>query len=189
MNNTSLKSELRKIFSKEITELPEGYISESDIGIFLRVVSLSVFVDARNIMIYHSVKREPDTLKLIKTALLMGKTVALPYCFKGGIMQARTVNSLNDLRPAMLGIPAPPENAPVIAPEELDLVIVPALTYDFSGNRIGYGGGYYDRYLSQTPAFTVGLARERLIRRELPVEQHDVTVKCVVTEDRIFAQR
>ena len=180
---------MRKQLGEEIAILPEDYISDSDSGIFLRLVSLSVFVEARNIMTYHSVKKEPDTIKIFKTALLMGKTVSFPYCLKGGIMQARAVNSLNELKPAVLGIPAPPDTAPVIAPDDLDLVIVPALTYDLTGNRIGYGGGYYDRYLNGIRAFTVGLARERLIRRELFVEPHDIPVKCVVTEERIFAQR
>jgi 5-formyltetrahydrofolate cyclo-ligase len=85
----------------------------------------------------------------------------------------------------MLNIPAPPDTAPIIAPEELDLVIVPALAYDSAGYRLGYGGGYYDRYLHDIPAFTVGLARERLIVGELPTEQHDIAVKCVVTEDAV----
>ena len=189
MNSASSKTELRKQISEEITVLPEDYIEDSDRGIFLRVVSLSAFVNARNVMIYHSVRREPDTLNIVKTALLMGKTVSFPYCLKGGIMQARAVKSLNELKPAMLGIPAPPDTAPIIAPEELEIVIVPALAYDLTGNRIGYGGGYYDRYLSGIPAFTVGMTRERLIKRELPVEPHDIAVKCVVTEERIFAQR
>jgi len=189
MNNASLKTELRKQIGMEIAALPEDYIADSDWGIFLRVLSLKIFLDARNIMIYHSIKREPDTLEIAKAALFKGKTVAFPYCYKGGIMDARVVDSLDVLKPAMLGIPAPPDTARIIAPEELELIIVPALTYDLTGNRIGYGGGYYDRYLHGIPAMTVGITRERLIRRELPVEQHDIAVKCVVTEDRIFAQR
>jgi len=97
-------------------------------------------------------------------------------------MEARIVYDLSELQPAMLGIPAPAGTAPVIAPETLDLIIVPALTYDRAGFRLGYGGGYYDRYLFGIPAFTLGLARERLIEAELPKEPHDVAVKCVITE-------
>jgi len=176
------KDELRETLRGEIAALPDEYVHESNEGLYLQVASLKEFAGARNIMVYHSVKREPDTIAIIKAALSAGKTVAFPYCLRGGAMQARAASDLAGLRPAMLGIPAPADTAPLIAPEELELVIVPALTYDRAGYRIGYGGGYYDRFLRGCPAFTVGLARERLIRDELPVEPHDVAVKCVVTE-------
>ena len=101
-------------------------------------------------------------------------------------MQARIVKSLEELHPAMLGIPAPPETAPVILPTELDLIIVPALAYDKSGHRLGYGGGYYDRYLRDTPAFTIGLAREFLMKEKLPTQPHDIAVKCIITENRVL---
>jgi len=177
-----IKDELRNRLREEIAAFDEDYIANSNNELFLHVSSLKEFVAARNIMVYHSVEREPGTLLIAKAALSSGKTVSFPFCFRGGKMQARAVTDLSELRPAMLGIPAPPDTAPIIAPEELDLVIVPALTYDSAGFRLGYGGGYYDRYLHDIPAFTVGLARERLIMDELPREQHDIAVKCVVTE-------
>ena len=183
------KSEMRKCLSKKIAALPDDYISDSDEGLLLRTTSLSQFINARNIMVYHSVEREPDTTGIAKAAFAMGKTVSFPYCYRKGIMHARIVKSLTELHPAMLGIPAPPETAPIIRPEELDLVIVPALTYDIAGYRLGYGGGYYDRYLSGTPAFMVGLARERLIMDILPRERHDVAVNCVITEARIYCPK
>ena len=101
-------------------------------------------------------------------------------------MEARVVRSLDELAPSMLGIPAPPDTAKLLAPEELDLIFVPALAYDAFGYRIGYGGGYYDRYLHDLSAYTVGLARERLLREILPVEPHDIAVKCVIMEDRVI---
>ena len=186
MSSALLKAALRKRIGEDITALPDGYIADSDRGLFLQVTSLKEFTDARNIMIYHSVEREPGTLGIAKTALKMGKKVAFPYCYRGGIMKARIVNSLNELKPAMLDIPAPPDSAPVVAPEDHELIIVPALAYDVTGYRIGYGGGYYDRYLSGIPAFTVGLARERLIEKKLPRESHDVSVMCVITENAVL---
>ena len=176
------KPELRKKMIDAIAALPDDYIAASDNGLLLRMTSLYEFAASRNIMMYYSVKREPDTLRIAEAALSLGKVIAFPFCYRGGIMQARIVNSLSELRPAILGIPAPPDDAPVIAPEELELVITPALTYDRSGHRLGYGGGYYDRYLHGIGAYTVGLARERLITDELPREPHDVAVKCVLTE-------
>jgi len=181
-----LKAQLRKSISAEISCLPDDYVSASDNGIFMRVVSLAEFAAARNILIYCSVKREPATHEIAEKALSMGKTIAYPFCFRGGIMQARVVKSITELRPAVLGIPAPPDTAPIMAPEELGLIIVPALAYDNNGFRIGYGGGYYDRFLRGIPAFTVGLARERLMKDNLPTQPHDIPVKCIITEDRVF---
>ena len=179
-----LKAHLRKSISAEISGLPDDYVSASDNGITMRVMSLEEFAAARNILVYYSVKREPATHEIAEKALSMGKTVAYPFCIRGGIMQARIVKSIAELRPAVLGIPAPLDNAPVIEPAELDLIFVPALSYDNSGFRIGHGGGYYDRFLSGIPAFTVGLARELLMKDKLPIEQHDIPVKCVITEER-----
>ena len=180
------KNELRERLRDEISALSDEYIAISDKGLLLNVVSTSEFIAARNIMLYSSIDREPYTHEIAKTALRMGKTVAFPYCYRGGIMHAHIVNSLDDLYPAMLGIPAPRPDSPMIGPGELDFIIVPALTFDGEGFRLGYGGGYYDRYLSGLPAYTVGLARERLIKAELPREPHDIAVKCVTTEERVF---
>ena len=182
----SLKAELRMQISDEISALPDSYIFASDEGVFRRFLSLDEFDGARNIMMFHSVKKEPSTIEIAKTALSMGKTVAFPLCYRGGIMEARIVTNLAELRPAMLGIPAPPDTAPAISPEELDLIIVPALAFDKRGYRLGYGGGYYDRYLSGIPAFTVGITRERLVKDELPTQAHDIAVDCIVTEERVF---
>ena len=186
MNVQSEKRELRGRINAETGALPDSYITESNTGIFLNLTSLSEFTSARNIMVYHSVGREPDTLRIAKTALEQGKTVAFPYCYRGGSMRAKAVKSLDELLPAMLGIPAPPETAPGISPEEFDLIIVPALTYARSGHRLGYGGGYYDRYLSGLSVATVGLVRQRLLVDVLPVEPHDVAVELLITEDGVI---
>jgi len=185
MDYKAEKRELRNSIGEEIAALPEQYIDSSNKGLLLQVTALPEFIDARNIMMYFSVEREPATHELAETALSMGKTVAFPLCRREGIMHAHTVSSLDELRPAVLKIPAPPETAPIIAPEDLDLVIVPALMYDNDGYRLGYGGGYFDRYLSGITAFTVGLARARLIKTRMPREPHDVAVKCVVTESGV----
>jgi len=179
-----IKHELRRQVRAMICNLPDDYIVESDSGLYRGVTSLPEFIQAQTVMFYYSVDREPRTLDIVNAAFALGKTVAFPYCYMGGRMEARAVQSLDELVPAMLKIPAPTDASAVIAPEEIDLVIVPALTYDTDGFRLGYGGGYYDRYLSGLRAVTVGLARERLFWDKLPREEHDIPVKCLITEDR-----
>jgi len=186
MNVQSDKKRLRGQIGAEIEALPETYIAESDNGIFINMVSLGEFTGARKIMIYHSVGREPDTLRIANAALELGKTVAFPYCYRGGIMQAKVAKGLDELLPAMLGIPAPPETAPGISPEEIDLIIVPALTFARSGHRLGYGGGYYDRYLDGLSVTTAGLARQRLLADALPTEPHDIAVGLLITENGVL---
>lgn len=186
MDIKALKTELRNQIKEETAALPEDYISDSDNGLLLLVTSMKEFSAAGNIMIYYSVEKEPDTHNIAEAALHAGKTVAFPFCRRGGTMQARVVSDLGELAPSLLSIPAPPETAPLIEPDELDLIIVPALAYDRYGCRIGYGGGYYDRYLCGIQAFTVGLARERLMKETVPREPHDIAVKCLVTENEIM---
>ena len=186
-DNKAIKTEMRERLQAEIDALSIEYISSSNEGIYSNIITLNEYSKARNIMLYYSVKREIDTVMLAKAALADGKTVAFPTCLKGGIMNAHIVNDLSELKPAMLGIPAPPETAPIIKPGELELIIVPAFRYDRAGYRIGYGGGYYDRYLSGLSAFTVGVARKRLMKDDLlPFEPHDIPVNCVVTEEAIL---
>ena len=180
------KAQLRKAVKKEISLLPDDYLAASDEGIYHQVTSLKEFVDAGNIMIYYSVEREPTTYKIAHAAIEMGKTVAFPLCYREGIMEARVVSSFDDFKPSIIGIPSPPETAPKIAPQELDLILVPALAYDFYGYRLGLGGGYFDRYLQGLEVFTAGLARECLIRDSLPCEPHDIPVNCIVTEERVL---
>ncbi|MET0389152.1 MAG: 5-formyltetrahydrofolate cyclo-ligase, partial [Polyangiales bacterium] len=76
-------------------------------------------------------------------------------------------------------------DAPLIAPSEVDLVIVPGLAFDGAGQRIGYGRAFYDRLLPQlTQAFRVGLAYDFQLLAELPVEAHDVPMHCVISDAR-----
>ena len=175
------KKAFRKAVLQEIEELSEEYIKASDKGIFENIAALPEFVAAKTIFAYISEKREPDTVRIIRKALEMGKTVALPVSYDGGHMEPRVIKSLDELVTGKFGIPAPQEDAPVLSVEEIDLIIVPAVTFGKDGYRLGRGGGYYDRFLEKFRGFSVGLGREKLVR-EVPTESHDMPVDCLVTE-------
>ncbi|MDR3209571.1 MAG: 5-formyltetrahydrofolate cyclo-ligase [Oscillospiraceae bacterium] len=178
------KGALRETLRIRVDALAPEYAAESDAGIFRRLIALPEFEAARVIFAYVSVGREPDTRRLIDYALERGKTVAVPESLPRGVMSARRLTSLGALVPGRYGIPAPPEGAEEIPPGALELVIVPAMTFDVDGYRLGYGGGYYDRYLPRTDAFTAGLARETLLLAAVPREAHDARVSALVTEAR-----
>lgn len=180
-----IKKALRREIREKISALPEEYIRESDEGIAERVFSLPEFLRAKTIFTFYSIGREPDTHRIITKALELGKTVALPVCFKGGVMEARVIRDIGEVRPSsMMGLMEPLDSTEVVPPEDLDFIVVPALAFDEEGYRVGYGGGYYDRFLSRTKAYTVGVARERLMMEKVPREPHDVAVHCVVTEKK-----
>ena len=74
----------------------------------------------------------------------------------------------------------------MLAPEELDLILLPCVSASRSGERLGYGGGFYDRYLPKTKAFRALLIRERLLSDDIPREAHDQPVDAVITEAGVF---
>lgn len=179
------KKECRRAVKNEIEELSEAYIAFSNNGIFENFICLPEFKNAKAIFAYISEKREPDTVKIILKALDMGKTVALPISYDNGRMEPRIIYSLDDLVIGKYGIPAPENDAPILRDEDIELIIVPAMTFNRQGFRLGRGGGYYDRFLEKSKAFSVGLGREKLIR-EIPLQSHDMSVSCLVTEAGVY---
>lgn len=179
------KKSFRKSVQDEIAALSEAYIQMSNAGIYENFIAMPEFVNARNVFAYISDGREPETVRIIQKALDMGKRVALPISYNGGRMEPHVIASLAELVPGKFGIPAPGEDSPVMAEEEIDLIIVPAVTFNRQGFRLGRGGGYYDRFLERSDAVSVGLGRESLIC-EVPLEPHDMAVDCLVTESGVY---
>jgi 5-formyltetrahydrofolate cyclo-ligase len=117
-----------------------------------RLQALSVYRQAQTVFCYVSVGTEIDTRRLIEDMLAEGKTVCVPRCLDDGIMSACVLTSLDELAKGAYGIPEPASCSAVISPCDIDLIIMPCVACSLSGHRLGYGGGYYDRYLSRTPA-------------------------------------
>ncbi len=176
------KKDLRRIISERSSLLKPEYIQMSDEKIFDNLISIPEYNAAETIFIYFSKKSEPDTHRLIEHALGLGKTVTLPRVFGKGIMAAYHITGTDQLQKGALGIMEPPDTARRVDAEDIDLIIVPAVAFDLGGYRLGRGGGYYDRFLSASDFFSIGLAREKLLLDSVPREAHDVPVKCIVTE-------
>ena len=124
----------------------------------------------------------------VRAALEAGKTLAVPLCMGPGVMQARAVRSLEELAPAgPYGIPEPPAGAPEVPPQRLALCVLPCLAAAPDGTRLGYGGGYYDRFLPLAcNAVKIALCRAALLEPVLPRECHDVRADFVLTEDALY---
>ena len=150
-----------------------------------RLCSLFQYREADTLLCYVSKPIEVDTLPLIRRALADGKRVACPRCIEGTReMEFYYIRSLDDLEKRTFGVLEPR----VPGCEKLEdytgsLCIVPALMYDLKGYRLGFGGGYYDRFLAGYTGYTIGLTYRRNILRFLHYGRFDVPVDMVVTED------
>ena len=135
-------------------------------------------------MIYHSVNAEIDTLDIIKNALTSGKQVYLPTV-SGKIMEFYRIHDLDNLVIGKFaGIPEPHKTEKYTGTSAL--CITPALCHDRHGYRIGYGGGYYDRFLQDFGGTSIGLCRQEYLFDTIEHEQFDTPVDIIVTEKEVI---
>ncbi len=170
----------------EIKLLPESYIRESDERITEALTSLPEFAAADRIFAYYSIGNEVDTHRILKIAEKQRKTVFLPVVLGNGVMEFALFDREGALKSGALHIPEPAEEAVRAIPRAGDVILVPALCYDVQRYRLGQGGGYYDRFLENCPAVSVGIGRERLMPVSVPREAHDLPVDVLLTEARVF---
>lgn len=174
------KEERRRV--RELTALlGEDYLRECDRQIVKTLFTLREYALASTVFCYVSVGSEPDTTLIIERALRDGKTVAVPLV-EGDTMTARVIYGKNELKSGTFGIPEPSNISEILPSGAIDIAIIPALTFDVLGNRLGHGGGYYDRYLAGASGVKIGLGREKLILGRLPCEAHDIPVDMLITE-------
>jgi len=129
---------------------------------------------------------EVDTRPVIAAALGAGRTVLVPIAEPGGGMIWSRIHSLDGLVPSRFGILEPMRSRRrIVRPPADGVVLVPGVAFSENGYRIGYGGGYFDRFLRPYEGIAIGLAYESQIAAGLPVEPHDVPVDLVVTESRV----
>lgn len=150
-----------------------------------RLLDAPEIAAAQSFFIYVSMGAEAATRELIADLLALGRRVAAPKVAEAGVMSAVVINDLNELKPSALQIPEPPDvNSPAVNPQ---IVIAPGLAFTQHGERLGRGGGYYDRYLARgKPKQVVGLAYDWQIVDHLPTDQHDQRVSMIVTPTRVI---
>lgn len=179
----------KKMLALRAAETPEARRLR-DRAITEAVCGLDVYQSAHTIFCYCATEEEIATDAIISDALARGKRVCVPRCERPGEMTAREIQSLHELIPGKFGIREPQADRPVIAPEEIDFCIVPCLCADLQGFRLGYGGGYYDRFLCQTSAFTAVLCDfSRLLHTPLPREATDIPCDYIITERQVHSEK
>ncbi len=148
-----------------------------------RFFALPQVAAADTVMVFCGVGREPDTAPLIRALLERGQRVALPVCLPHRKMEARVITDESQLVPGRFGIPEPDYSCPKATREEIGAVLVPCLMADREGYRLGYGGGYYDRWLADYHGFTALVCPADRLSDRLPREEFDRPVDLVITED------
>lgn len=185
------KGEIRKRILAARRALAPEEVTEKSAHIVARLLDLPEYRAARTVMAYLDFRCEVQTGPFVRAALAQGKRVAVPVT---EVAARRLVPSLlvrypEEVAPGTWGIPEPrPECVRPVAVEEIDLVVVPGVAFDPAGNRLGYGGGFYDRFLPRTreDCFWVAPAFELQIVDRIEAGPCDCPVHCIVTEERIL---
>lgn len=169
--------------------LSEQERSVLDDRITQKLLATSEYVEATTVLTYVSVSSEVSTRMFIESALRDGKTVAVPRCLPGHCLEFVAITSLDQLIAAPFGLLEPPKELPALTEEQMDasICIVPALLIDTKGYRLGYGAGFYDRFLSTYPGKKICLAyQQNLSKTMLPHTEFDVPVDMIITESAVL---
>jgi 5-formyltetrahydrofolate cyclo-ligase len=157
--------------------------AEKDAAICREIAAMPEFVRSKTVMFYLAVGSEVDLSRAMETALDGGKRVLAPVCVRDGVLAARDVRG--GLKRGAFGILEPMGGE--ADPMEIDLILCPGLAFDGQGRRLGYGKGYYDRFLPRTRAFFAGVCYTECIVESVPVSPHDEPMRALVSERGILS--
>lgn len=180
------KKELRRRFSA-IRKAAQSPVKDELIT--ARMMSADRLLAADTVLLYASFGSEVNTWELADMLIKKGISVAFPRCGEDSSMTFHVVGSLAGLMDApcgKYGICEPDMELPQPVITHRTVCVIPGLAFTEKGGRLGYGGGYYDRFLAENSGiFTIAPAYEAVIADELPAEEHDIQINAIVTEERL----
>ncbi|MCM8710349.1 5-formyltetrahydrofolate cyclo-ligase [Clostridium sp. SYSU_GA19001] len=181
MEKNQLRNHMKTIRDFIIAEEKDQY----DRVIFNKVINSEYYNKSSIIFVYVSFNSEVDTHRIIKHALENNKIICVPKIInKTKGMKAVRINTIEELKRNSFGILEPENFSNIINPEEIELMIIPGLAFDKKGGRVGYGAGYYDKYIkaAKKNIKKVGLAYRFQLVSEVPKEEHDVVMDVIITD-------
>ncbi len=181
MGMTQDKESLRINSAK--TELSQEYRNAADK--IIEQKALDLLPKEGVILCYANTIREPSTSLLIKELILQNR-LALPRCDVIGEISPIVITDMNMMVPGRYGIPAPHVSLPAISVIELSAIVLPCVSCDLNGYRLGHGGGYYDRLLASADCLSICLCYDMMIIPSIPFEPHDMKPNCIVTENEVL---
>lgn len=180
------KKLLRSQLWRQRKQLEHGFLLGESAALCERLLTLPELEASQTVFCYVSYGGEVETHRLIQQLLDSGKTVVVPRCRENGIMDCVPIRALSELCLSSMGILEPAEDAPSIDWQLVDFAIIPAVACGEDGSRLGQGGGYYDRFLEQVRCSFAAVCLEQFLLPKLPCEQHDQSMKIIVTQRRVL---
>ena len=181
------KSEIRGKYLAVRDAIPSEQKEAFDKKIFNRLIGSITYRHCTDVLLYASARGEADTWMIFEKALADGKKVAFPCCNPDNTMTFRYVTSKDQLSQATFGLLEPDASCEECKPSNFSLLIVPGLVFDKSGYRVGYGKGFYDRYLSTFEGVSIGLCYSKLQLPEVPRGRFDRHVDVIISEKGVYA--
>ena len=182
LNLKTQKSIVRTTVRELVTAMGEDARREASERIQSLLWQLAEKGGFGRIFCYYGVKHEVATLCFMQSCLEDGRELYLPRCESGRPLEFYRVFSLEGLTPDIFGIPSPVVDRLPELPREGDLVVVPGAAFCSDGCRLGRGGGYYDRFLKDSPALHAGLCFGCALFDSIPHDMYDISVRLVITE-------
>ena len=180
------KKALRTFIRKKERTLDPTYKAESSEAICRHLLALDEYKSAKIVFAFAGTEKEIDTSLFMNETIAAGKTLILPRCAAEHAIDLCVVRSMDDLEAGAYGILEPKKNCALVTAADIDFAVVPCLSFDRKGRRLGQGGGYYDRLLPQLRCPTALICREQLLSPEVPVEEHDMRCTMLVTEKGVL---
>jgi 5-formyltetrahydrofolate cyclo-ligase len=183
------KNYFRTLIKNKLNEMNEEKYWEYSESIHKQLFSLNLWNEAKTIAVTISNGREVDTTHIIEKAWQEKKQIVVPKCDPASkTMEFRHITSFNQLEKVFYGLLEPKiKDTEKATPNQIDLMIVPGICYDRKGYRIGYGGGYYDRYLTRYKNSTLSLAFSTQLVDHVPADIHDIPVSSIITECEVIS--
>ncbi|MBS2969690.1 5-formyltetrahydrofolate cyclo-ligase [Metabacillus sp. KIGAM252] len=182
------KTSLREQMKIKLQKMDDVQYNEYSLLIEQQFLTSPLWKNARTIGLTISQNREANTRSIIEKGWKEGKRIAVPKCFPASKeMEFRVITSFNQLETVYYGLQEPiPSMTDPVDKCDIEMLAVPGLCFDSRGYRIGYGGGYYDRYLQNFTGHTVSLAFSCQVLPLVPSENFDVPVQRIITEKEVL---
>lgn len=186
-----VKNQLRQQYKQIRNRLTADQVISYSASIARQLFATDFWQQSSTVMLYLSFQNEVITEAIYQRGWQEGKTMLLPICApEGGLMEMSVITSFDQLEPNRYGIGELPEHLQqLIAPEQIDVCLIPGIAFDHAGTRLGFGAGYYDRYLPRVnpSAKRIALAYECQMHSEtLPRDAYDLPMQYILTERKLY---
>lgn len=183
MDKKAEKARLRRLLLDRRDLLSYEFIKIASEQIHKNLQKINFFKKAEKIGAYYSIGSEVLTKDILQEILKSRKELSISKVVDDNLV-FKKISSFSDLEKGNFSIMEPKGNCPDTT--EMDVMLVPAIAMTRNGQRLGYGYGYYDRYLASTRSETIALTYSKQIVKKIPATQQDVKIDYIVTEDEIF---